>query len=121
MPRPGDIVFTYSGTPDAVGSCLIQRSVFANWWGLWYSHVAVVVSHSSVIEASSEPAEHETTWSGLTLEANGVRLQLLPDLIFSAKTFTVLRHPRAAEAESHFVIQAPQVSALYGSGYSTSA
>ena len=121
MPRPGDMVFTFSGTRDAVGSCLIQRSLFADWWGPWYSHVAVVVNQRSAIEASSEPAEHETTWSGVTLKPNGVRLQLLPDLIFSAKSFTVLRHPNAAEAASHFLIQAPQVSALYGSGYSTSA
>jgi hypothetical protein len=83
--------------------------------------VTVVVSHKSVIEASSESEEDDVTWSGVKLQSNGVRLQLLPDLIFSATRFVALRHPRAAEAESHFLIQAPQVGALYGQGYSTKA
>jgi len=121
MPRPGDVIFTYSGTPDAVGSCLIQRTLFGKWDGPWFSHVSVAVSHKSVIEASSEPEENETTWSGVQLQPNGVRLQLLPDLIFGAAKFTALRHPQAAAAESNFQLQAPQVSALYGSGYSTKA
>jgi len=121
MPRPGDLIFTYSGTLDAVGSCLLQRTLFANPWGPWYSHVAVVASHNSVIEASSEPEEDDVTWSGVKLQSNGVRLQLLPDLIFSAARFVALRHPRAAEVESHFLIEAPHVAAMYGQGYSIKA
>jgi hypothetical protein len=121
IPRPGDVIFTYSGTPDAVGSCLIQRTLFSKRGGPWFSHVSVAVSHKSVIEASSEPEENATTWSGVQLQPNGVRLQLLPDLIFSAAKFTALRHPKAADAEWNFQLHAPQVSALYGSGYSIEA
>ena len=51
--------------------------------GPLFSHVAVALSDRVAIEAGTAADEGDSTWSGAPL-GEGVRLQLLPDLIMGA-------------------------------------
>ncbi len=116
-PRSGDVVFVRSSGKEGVASGLIQRRVLGSSTGPLFSHVAIALTPRLVIEASTAVEANETTWSGAVL-GEGVRLQLLPDLVFGARTFVVLRHPAAPDVSDTFDIHAPEVSRLLGNGYS---
>jgi hypothetical protein len=113
-PEPGDVVFVYTRSWESVKSCIAQR-LFDKGFLPCFTHVAVVLSDRFVIEASTGPA---STWSGGVL-GTGVRLKLVPDLIFGASRYRVLRHPNAKESANNFRIDEPRILQVIGSGYST--
>lgn len=105
---------------DAVGSCILQRWVLNRSIGPWFSHVAVVITDRLVIEATTAPDEGRSTWSGAIL-TQGVRLQLIPDLLDAAQSYAVLRHHLSPDIAAQFNTQTPDVALLLGGGYSTQA
>ena len=117
-PQAGDVVFTYSGGLEATGSCILQRIIFAKSFGPWFSHVAVALSDSMAIEATVLSSASSAAWTGAKLE-NGVRLQLIPDLLTESQHWRVLRHPGATPTAAQLDVDSPDIAVLVGSGYST--
>jgi hypothetical protein len=117
-PQPGDVIFTYSGGKESFDSCVMQRLLFDRLIGPWFSHVAVALDSSVVLEASTAPEDNASTWSGVML-SGGVRLQLIPDLLASSTGYIALRHRSAKDLINSFGTQVPRIALMLGSGYST--
>jgi hypothetical protein len=118
-PAAGDVILVRSPGKEALLNCLGQSLAdpYAALRTPMFSHAAMVLDESFVVESYTTPEEDDTSWSGAPL-GEGVRLRLLPDLLFSAVNTVVWRAPTPLSVPNELDTNSPLMIALIGSKYS---
>lgn len=118
-PAAGDVILVRSTGKEALLNCVGQSLAdpYATIGTPMFSHAALVLDDSFVVEAYTTPEEDDTSWSGAPL-GEGVRLRLLPDLLFPAVNTAVWRAPKPIPAPNELSTNSPFLVALFGSQYS---
>jgi hypothetical protein len=118
-PAAGDVILVHSPGKEALLNCLGQSLAdpYAALGTPMFSHAAMVLDESFVVEAYTTPGDDETSWSGAP-SGEGVRLRLLPDLLFPTVNAVMWRAPTPLPVPNELDTNSPLMVALIGSKYS---